>query len=384
MPGHAKNGRPATVSVVMATYQGERFLSTQLASIANQTRPPDELIISDDGSTDGTVSIARAFAESCPFPVRVLEGPRSGYADNFWQATEASSGDVIAWCDQDDVWLPTKLEACMEAMEQHDARLVTHSALLIDDRGRLIAPVRRRPSWRITPWIQVPDRRSTRVLDALEGDPWILTRGFTMVFDRDLVALVDWTERPLLHAHGGPNSHDGMLSLVAFATSRRVELAEPLARYRRHGDNVGGGVLAAGPRWARAKGVEPHQRLADCTWGYRRCFLDHLASGPAAAAYFERVARRASRWPPIYRSSSRIGAAARPMAAIASGAYGSRQRGRFRRLAVVKDLEHVVRRRSGWSWPPDRSTLSPPLRRRASGVNGRILQRGLTSSLRSW
>ena len=99
----------------MATFNGERFLAEQLHSIADQIVTPAELVVSDDGSTDGTLAILQEFAQGAPFPVRVLPPhPRLGFADNFLHAVEACQCDLVALCDQDDVWNERKLERCVE------------------------------------------------------------------------------------------------------------------------------------------------------------------------------------------------------------------------------------------------------------------------------
>src|SRR5690349_15385572 len=99
------------ISVAMATYNGAPFLPEQLQSLAAQTLPPFELVVCDDGSTDRTIQILREFATSAPFPVRIHENSeRLGFGDNFLKAAALCQGDWIAFCDQDDIWLPHKLE----------------------------------------------------------------------------------------------------------------------------------------------------------------------------------------------------------------------------------------------------------------------------------
>jgi glycosyltransferase involved in cell wall biosynthesis len=100
-------GRPV-VSVAMATYNGERFLPDMLESLAAQTRPPDELIVRDDASQDGTVGLLHAFARRMPFRVEVVAGDqRLGYAQNFVAASQACRGSLVFFADQDDVWRAT-------------------------------------------------------------------------------------------------------------------------------------------------------------------------------------------------------------------------------------------------------------------------------------
>lgn len=99
------------LSVAICTYNGSKFLFEQLQSIAKQTRQPDELVVCDDRSTDSSVEIVRKFASSVPFPVRVFVNSENlGSTRNFEQVIRLCEGEIIALADQDDVWLPEKLE----------------------------------------------------------------------------------------------------------------------------------------------------------------------------------------------------------------------------------------------------------------------------------
>lgn len=104
------------ISVAMCTYDGEKYLPEQLSSIAAQTRLPDELIVCDDNSSDGTIQLLGAFAGSAPFPVRIERNPATlGSTKNFEKAIMQCTGDVIALSDQDDVWHADKLELLEKA-----------------------------------------------------------------------------------------------------------------------------------------------------------------------------------------------------------------------------------------------------------------------------
>ncbi|HOF62870.1 MAG TPA: glycosyltransferase [Dermatophilaceae bacterium] len=97
-----------TISVCLATYNGQRYLDEQLRSILDQLGPDDEVIISDDASTDDTLSVARAARDR---RVRILDlTDRVGYSKNFERAVSAATGEIIFLSDQDDVWLPGKVE----------------------------------------------------------------------------------------------------------------------------------------------------------------------------------------------------------------------------------------------------------------------------------
>jgi glycosyltransferase involved in cell wall biosynthesis len=113
------------ISIAMASYNGEAFLPGQLESFATQTRPPDELVISDDGSTDRTAEIVTAFAARAPFAVHFHPGTqRLGYTRNFERAIALSGGDVIFLSDQDDIWFDDKIRTISERFETSPATLV--------------------------------------------------------------------------------------------------------------------------------------------------------------------------------------------------------------------------------------------------------------------
>lgn len=119
------------VSVCMATFNGERYIKEQVDSILGQLGSDDELVVSDDHSTDDTVAILKAFGD--PRIRVVLNTPNTGKARrhqlitrNFFNAINNSRGDVIFLADQDDVWMPSKVQVCMKELGHCD--LVIHNA----------------------------------------------------------------------------------------------------------------------------------------------------------------------------------------------------------------------------------------------------------------
>ncbi|QBR72484.1 hypothetical protein CU048_15655 [Beijerinckiaceae bacterium] len=213
----------------MATFNGEKHVAAQLESLAAQTLPPVELIVSDDGSTDGTLSIVEAFAQRAPFPVRIRRNPqRLGYGENFLTATALATGRYIAFCDQDDIWYPQKLERCTAALKAEKALLCAHPADLIDEDSNNIGFF----SQKI---------RNTKVWQPLTLPPWGGFFGFTEVFERSLLSLIDPASRGLdNHKKEGLLAHDRWVYFLASSFGKTVALAEPLASYRQHGANLFG------------------------------------------------------------------------------------------------------------------------------------------------
>src|SRR4051812_29514296 len=116
------------VSIIVCTYNGEQFLEEQLQSVVNQTYPNIEITISDDKSTDQTAAILKKYEEKNNIQVRYNE-MNIGFLKNFELAVGMASGNYIAFCDQDDIWLPNKIERLLGAISDHS--LVYSNSLLI-------------------------------------------------------------------------------------------------------------------------------------------------------------------------------------------------------------------------------------------------------------
>ena len=108
-----------TISIAMTTFNGGMFLREQLESIYNQTKVPDEVVVCDDGSTDDTIAILEEYKETKGLKLYV-NGVQLGVNQNFYKAISLCTGDYIALCDQDDVWLPKKLQITYDKMCELD------------------------------------------------------------------------------------------------------------------------------------------------------------------------------------------------------------------------------------------------------------------------
>jgi glycosyltransferase involved in cell wall biosynthesis len=214
----ALTGRPS-ISVAMATYNGERYLPEMLESLAAQTLRPDELVVRDDASEDDTVSILHAFARRVPFRVEVLAGgPRLGYAQNFVTASRASRGSLIFFADQDDSWHPSKLATVADRVRRRRPMAVFHDFALVDGQGGRLTDS----------FYDLLAERDFPPAAALKGCSMAITSSF-----------VDTWGWPSAESRV---SHDYWVALLSTAFGQRINLPEPLIDHRLHDGNASGWI----------------------------------------------------------------------------------------------------------------------------------------------
>lgn len=121
------------ISVAMCTYNGERYIQEQIKSMLAQTLPPDEIIICDDGSTDHTVGVIKRMNDE---RIKLYQNQENlGITKNFEQAVKMCSGDIVFFSDQDDVWLPNKIQTIMQAFYSNpNAYMIFTDAYLTNDK----------------------------------------------------------------------------------------------------------------------------------------------------------------------------------------------------------------------------------------------------------
>ena len=122
------------ISIALCTYNGEEFIRQQLNSLLNQTYTNIEIIAVDDFSIDNTVAILEEYAASDRRLNIFTNEHNLGYTNNFEKALNLCNGDLIAICDQDDIWHPDKLKIQSEAMSGHE--LLYHDSEFIDESGK--------------------------------------------------------------------------------------------------------------------------------------------------------------------------------------------------------------------------------------------------------
>lgn len=218
----------ATLSVALCTYNGATYLPQQLDTIATQSKLPDEVVVCDDGSTDGTIGILQVFVSEAPFHVRLYRNERNlGFTKNFERAVSLCTGDLIALADQDDVWKPEKLarlEACLEAHPL--AGLVCSDAEIVDAD---LNPVSQRLMESIG--LKTEERELISLGQSL---PVLLGRNFAMGASTMFRASCRADVLPI------PESwhHDWWTALIISLRSQVRLIDDPLLLYRQHGANA--------------------------------------------------------------------------------------------------------------------------------------------------
>jgi glycosyltransferase involved in cell wall biosynthesis len=233
-----------SISVAMCTFNGERFLSAQLESIAAQVRPPEELVVCDDGSSDGCGEIVREFARSVSFPTRfVVNDKNLGSTRNFEKAISLCQGAIVALADQDDVWYRHKLERIEKAFLRSSALVAAFSdADLIDDYSRLRAG----RLWDSFAFGLGEQGRfaNGHALNILVRHP--VVTGATMAFRREFF--------DLLAPFPAGDVHDRWISFLLAACGQFALISEPLMQYRQHqGQQRGLGPRTLPEQTARAR-----------------------------------------------------------------------------------------------------------------------------------
>ncbi len=232
-----------SISIALCTYNGEKYIKEQLESLIKQILPPDEIVVCDDGSDDGTLDIAEKVLREWDGHYQVLRNEKNlGYQKNFEKAIGACKGEYIFLCDQDDVWLPDKIQKVMQVFQQHpDTGMVFHDAQLVDadlhDFGKRF-------------WGQLPFTELEHPEKYIIYNHGNVVQGCASAIKREIF------ER----AYPFPEDvyHDKWLATVALLTSKLYALDEPLILYRQHGNNVLGAF--GDPTQRPHYGILEHQK----------------------------------------------------------------------------------------------------------------------------
>lgn len=204
--------RPS-ISVCLATYNGQQDVEKQVRSILPQLGVSDEIIVSDDGSTDKTINILKDLKDS---RIRIVQNQlRKGPVGNFENALRESKGEVIFLCDQDDIWFDEKISKHLEEHMVND--LVISDAIVVDESQNVIYSS------------FFSQRKSKKgLLNNLLRNSYI---GCCTSFNRKILDKA-------LPFPSDIHMHDWWIGLIAEVSGKVTFLNEPLMYYRRHSNNA--------------------------------------------------------------------------------------------------------------------------------------------------
>lgn len=323
------------ISIAMATFNGATFLREQLASIAAQTILPHELQVGDDRSSDDTPTIIAEFAASAPFPIHLHCNPQNlGFGENFIQTARRCSGDWVAFCDQDDIWLPDKLEWASRqiAAGPVDLALIAHNATVTDEQLRPLRPLYRYPAEARTAPLGLPPE-------------WFCV-GVNQLFRRDIITAIPSDRRVSFPWHRHRQAHDVWVALIANCVGTVLRSDRPLVLYRRHGSTVTDqGKAAEPPTWLQFQAASYRDRAV-----YLKSIAALLAelaeqSGPPYAGRLADASRAIEAYAALLAGRSRALSAASLSSrlaelqrVVAAGGYAQGYRWSFGKARLIKDL----------------------------------------------
>ena len=202
------------ISVCIATYNGARFLERQLRSILPQLSADDEVVISDDGSTDETLTLLQSLGDP---RLRIVEGPhRHSPIWNFERALSQAKGDYIFLSDQDDEWTPNKVAVCMDYLQYYDC--VVSDCQVVDAANKVLHDS----------FYQINGTRQGRYYNLLVKNGYL---GCCMAFRRKIL------QKALPFPRHTP-MHDIWLGNVAAFRYSLCFIPDKLVLYTRHGGNA--------------------------------------------------------------------------------------------------------------------------------------------------
>ncbi len=203
------------ISVAMATYNGEKYITEQIDSILKQLSENDELIISDDGSTDKTIKIIEKYKDK---RIKLLKGPHNGVKQNFANAITNCKGKYIFLSDQDDVWLEKKVDKVLNTFENEKCTCVLHDNIVFDSAsGKTI----------IESFFKYRHCQSGALKNIIKNS-YI---GCCMAFSREIID-------EILPIPNKIEMHDQWIGIISDLYGKTSLLEEKLIKYRRHDSNV--------------------------------------------------------------------------------------------------------------------------------------------------
>lgn len=221
----------ATIDILLATYNGAKFLPEQLRSLSDQTFQDWRLIVRDDGSTDGSLEIVKDWATETGARIRILNDGRKnlGACGNFGALLEASDAPYFALCDQDDVWLPQKLALMLDRLQSTEEQCGQETPLLAHSDLRVVDAELNEIHASFWSYVDIRPPRKDRLLQDL-----MIENVVTGCASMGNAAM----RRISLPISPDAIMHDWWLALAAAALGQLITIPQATILYRQHGSNT--------------------------------------------------------------------------------------------------------------------------------------------------
>ena len=233
------------IAILLASYNGETYIAEQIESLLAQTETGWDLFVHDDGSTDRTSEILRCYEARYPDRIHVLEGlPCGGAKDNFFRMMQEVRAPYVMFCDQDDVWLPQKVDLTHREMKRLEAQHGSETPLLVftdlcvtDERLNLI-------SERLSVCQKLDPRRTKAKDIMIQNEVTVCTVMINRVL-AELAIRPENTSRIIMH--------DWWCALIGASFGAVSYIDQALVLYRQHGDNAMGAKYLNSLRYLTAR-----------------------------------------------------------------------------------------------------------------------------------
>jgi len=218
----------AELEIALATFQSEKYLRVQLASLFSQSYQDFSILVADDGSTDATLDILTEYVTAYPGKIRILkfEARAGGACQNFARILDQAQSDYLMFCDHDDIWLNNKIEVSLSRMKDVESNFGREMPILVHTDLSVVGPdlAPQFPSFTRHEKL-LPGKSDLRRL-AMQNN----VTGCTALLNRALYELA----RPI--PHDAP-MHDWWIALVASAFGKTAFIPQSTILYRQHGKN---------------------------------------------------------------------------------------------------------------------------------------------------
>ena len=213
------------IDVLLATYNGEKYIEEQIESILNQTYKNINLIISDDKSTDGTIEILKKYENKDERITAYFQKENLGYVKNFEFLLKQVKSNFYMLSDQDDVWLPEKIEKSMETLKMQDADLVFGDLEIVDEKLNTV-----NPSFGD---FMLLNRKINKCIDSYE-----VNYLYNCVTGCTILSKKKFLEKILpIPSNSKYLIHDYWIALIVALNGKLAYIPEKYIKYRQHGNN---------------------------------------------------------------------------------------------------------------------------------------------------